>query len=447
MNMRPLSPILLLLAGTFFNTAQATGLEGELSVGLINFDIDHPNTVVGQYNGVSDNAQKLLAEFDFNIYSENKYLHLDGDNLGLDTHQLGLNWGECGLFELSFQHRQITRFSGVNALTPFDGVGSDQLTLPNGFTPGVTPGDMSLAEYLKPIDLATQRNRNRLELVLTPGENWSARIAFFREKRSGSEALGGVVGIPRRSDNYPLIILPAPVDQSTENIEGTLGYQDPTTQWELNYQWSHFSNKDTTLTWDNPYNGRSDYPQQAAISLNPDNSYYNLGLSGALNFAPRTRLVVAANMGKMRQDSTMLAYTINPDTLITDPLTRSSTQAEVETRRLHLKLSSKPLRRLSLNLGYNYDRSRNNTPVDLFQRVVNDTGEVGGTAQSSIDSSRANYNRSYQKRRSRLKLDSRYYFGRGTSLKIALFQEEIERSQRAVKETREQGSTPDLTAA
>ncbi len=333
----------------------------------------------------------------------------------------------------------MVAFSGVNGLTPHEGVGSDRLTLPEGFILGATPGDMTLAEYLKPIDLATQRNRNRLELVLAPSENWYARIAFFREKRSGSESLGAVVGIARRADNYPAIVLPAPVDQRTENIEGTLGYQDPVKQWELNYQWSRFNNRDTTLTWDNPYNERSDYPQQAAISLDPDNRYYNLGFSGALNFAPRIRLVIAANMGKMRQDSGMQAYTINPDALITDPLLRSATQAEVETRRLHLKLSGKPLRRLSLNLGYNYDRSRNNTPVDLFQRVVNDTGEVGGTAQSAIDSSRANYNRPYQQRRSRLKLDSSYYFGRGTSLKIALFQEGVERSQRAAKMTQERG--------
>ncbi len=70
MRKRALFQTFLLLGGALFNGVQAAELEGELSVGFINFDIDQPNTVVGQYNGVSDNAQKLLAEFDFNIYKK-----------------------------------------------------------------------------------------------------------------------------------------------------------------------------------------------------------------------------------------------------------------------------------------------------------------------------------------------------------------------------------------
>ncbi len=442
----PVQLLLLLFSTMLLNTAYGTDIDGELSLGIVNFDIDHPNSVAGKYSGVRESERRVLAEFDLNIHSGESYLQLDGDRLGLDSRQLGVAWGQHGLFALSFQHQRIKTFSAVDALTPYDGVGSERLTLPDSFVQGATPADMNLAEHLKPLDLTTRRRGNRLELVSTPNDNWYAKAAFFREERSGTESLGGLVGIARRADSYPAIVLPAPVNQTTSNIEAALGHHNQKVQWEMNYQWSQFNNRESTLSWDNPYNGRTDYPEQALISLDPDNSYYNLGFSGALNFTSRARLVLSSNIGKMKQESTLLNYTINPDVLITAPLTRKTAQAEVETRRLHLKFSSKPLRRLSLNLGYNYDKSRNNTRIDLFQRVVNDTGEIGGTEQSAIDSNRAVYNRPYQQTRARLKLDGGYYFGRGTSLKLALSQESVDRSYRAVETTRERSVSAKLNS-
>jgi len=425
----------LLLAMSTVGVAQASDVDGELSVGFINFDIDNPNTVVGGYNGIRDDDRKLLTEFNLTTHPGNYYLSLDGSNLGLDTRQLGAEWGQHGLFNLSFEHSQIHAFSGVNAYTPYEGVGSDQLTLPDGFTTATTPTGMNLSEHLKPIDLATERRSNRLELKLSPSDKWSAKLAFFREAREGTQSLGGAVGVTG-PNGYPAIVFPAPVDQVTNNIEAALGFHNQTLQWELNYQWSHFNNRYTALSWENPYDATvGDYEKQNLTSLDPDNSYHNLGLNGALNITPRTRLIVTANLGKMSQDSAMLDYTINPVT-IDVPLTRSSAQAERKTRRLHLKLTSKPMRKLTFNLGYKYDKTLNNTPVTLFQRVVNDT-----TDQYAIDSARANYNRPYEQTQARLKLDGGYYFGRGTSLKFALFQENIDRTHRAVETTRERSAS------
>ena len=443
------STLSLLIVLASANTTQASDLDidGELSIGVINFDIDQPNTVVGRYNGIHDDDRKLLAEFDLTAHPGDYYLSLDGSNLGLDTRQLGAEWGRHGLFDLSFEHSQIHAFSGVNAYTPYEGVGSNQLTLPDGFVGGETPGDMNLSDHLKPINLATERRSNRLEFKLKPSDSWNAALAFFRDTRNGTQSLGGAVGVPGPSDQYgyPAIVLPAPVDQVTDNIEAAFGFHNQTIQWEINYQWSRFNNRFTGLNWENPYDATVanplTYSEQNLSSLEPDNSYHNLGLSSALNITPRTRLTLVANVGRMRQNSTMLDYTINPSSVITDPLTQTSAQAARDTRRLHLKLTSKPLRRLTFNLGYKYDKTLNDTPITLYQRVVNDSGD-----QYAADSSRANYNLPYEQTRSRLKLDSGYYFGRGTSLKLALSQENIDRTHRAIETTRERSASAKLNS-
>ncbi len=434
--------LLITTASICLSSLHATEMEGDVSIGLMNFSIDQANSNFGKYTGISDDANRLLAEFKLKFNPSEKYLSMTGNNLGLDNRSIEINGGHYGRYGISFKHSELTTLTGVNAQTPYENTGSSDITLPSGFIDGVTTEEMTtLDQQLKRLDVSINRKNSRLILSVTPDELWNLSLSINRERQDGIKPLGAPVGNLGRW-GYPTTILPAPVNQTTDNIMATVGYNDSSYQWQVKYHWSRFNNYFDSIRWDNPFSSDNNtddpsiYPDRGLTSLAPDNSYQNITINSAFNMPMATRLVMTGNFSRMKQDGKMLGYTINQGSNITTPLSRDSSAAKVDTSRIHLKLSSRPISRLSLTTSYDYDRRNNKTPSTLFLRVTNDHGD-----QAQIDDIRASYNHPFDMSRKRIKVAGRYYLGRGTSLKLAHQQENVERSKRAVAKTVEKSQT------
>ena len=422
-----------ILANTLISTAVSADFEGRITLGVSDIRMDNANSKFGEYMGVGDDETQLLADFDLSFKPSEHYFKSSGRDLGTDYRALELDWGRYGAYGLRFEYNEIPHLLSVSSRTPFNGVGSDQLTLPSDFVTGSTTGDMTnLEAALKDLELHQDRTNNGLEFFLTPDERWRLEFSVDREEKNGVRALGGSIAPAGRFNAST--ILPEPVDQSTDSFNTALFYAGEAVQWQFVYHLSEFNNYNAALNWENPFDepagATAPYPDRASISLPPDNLYQNLSVSGGINLPRSSRLTLAANYGRMEQDVSLLPYTINPDVTVTEPLPRDSAQARIDISNLDLHLTTRPLSRLSLGARYHYYESDNKTPNDLFLPVVNDT-------RDQLTEADGTYSVPYDTTRSRFNLNGSYYLGKRTTLHLGYQNEAVERTNREVEETKE----------
>ena len=419
-------------------------VDAELSLGVIGYDVDNPSAQFGRYSGISDENAILTGSGRLNYTSDDYYLYLGGINLGQSPSLLEFEGGSHGTYKLSLDRRHIDTLMGVDAKTPYAGTGSDMLSLPDSFVTAADTADMTtLADSLKIFSMETERYIDRAGLTYTPTERWQITLDAYRNTREGEIPLGGSIGIPGRW-GYPAVILPSPVDETIDILRVTAGYNALQYQWEVNYQLSEFNNRYDAFDWDTPFEKGTQppgnpytYPDASRTSLAPDNRYQSLSFSGAYNITETTRAVLSANYGVSEQDAALLDYTNNPDANVSTPLPRDSAEAKVETLRTYLKVTSRPIKKLRMNLSYTHEERKNKTPVALWQRVVNDTLNSDEGDQASPDSDDATYNHLYDKTLDRVKLAAGYYFDKGTRFNLGYRFENLERSDRPIKESKE----------
>ena len=435
--------LMLGLALTLMTAPLATLAKGDgtgrIEFGLGNLSLDNPSAAYGQYSGLENDTPVLLLNLDMEVINDNgDYAELGIEDFGLDSRAMGIETGSYGRYRLGFRHSELVHLYASDAQTPFNGAGTDSLTLPGGFTTADTVGGMSdLAASLQPVDLAVTRRANEAVFQYFVDKSWSVALNLSREERDGLQEMGGTVGHFGR--DTASTILPKPVDTVTSEISASVNYLQGPLNARLEYGLSRFTNEHTSLTWDNPFEEPcapvgagpcAAYPATARISLEPNNQMHRYSLSGGYDFSATTRLSALFEQSTLEQDDELLPYDVAG--VAGAALPRSSAQAKVDVTHMLLRLTARPLQRLSLAASVRQHETDNQTPSDLFLKVDNDTG-----SQQASGSSEALNNLAYDSDRTTLDLDGSYYLGRGTTLGLGLQRQEVERSHRAVAETTE----------
>ena len=110
----------------------------------------------------------------------------------------------------------------------------------------------------------------------------------------------------------------------------------------------------------------------------PDSRFQQLTLAGGYSLPElRTVMSLSASMGRITQDEELLPYTTNAN-LPTDPLPRSSLDAEVDTTNIAAAITSRVFRNGRIEFRYRYDERDNKTARDTWNRVIVDTFPSGG---------------------------------------------------------------------
>ena len=178
-----------------------------------------------------------------------------------------------------------------------------------------------------------------------------------------------------------------------------------------------------------------------AGSRDPDH-FCHPGVTGGRLLHARGVYVGLARVyyGVMTQDEAFLPYTINSQSMVTTPLPRNSPQARIDTTLFKLDLVTQPLSALSLHAGYRYYDTDNQTPRNLYQMVVNDSGD-----QVPVDSPAARYNQPFDYRQTQFKLDGAYHFRQRNTLKLGYDRDQKDYQYRAVNSTTEDTYSARLT--
>ena len=405
------------------------GLEGSITIGGALTDLDSKSFKYGEYTGVNDDSIYFAGDVDLS-YSRNAfYLDFRGEDIGLENRSLYLEEGVYGKYKLYIGYDELTHLISNNSKTIFDGAGGTNLTLPSGFVRGAATSNMTnLSSSRRDIELETMRKTGTAGFGYSLGSNADFKISFKQETKEGTKSIGGTAGTG--GGNARSIVLPEPVDYTTDELRASVAYNSEKTQLQFDYYLSQFNNDKKSITWNNPFTG-TNFPTTALISLPPDNQHQRFSLLGGVNLPFATRVSAIAEYGMMKQNDVLFPYSYNSSSTITTPLPRTTADAEIDTAHFELNISSRPLSRLGLTAKYRYYETDNETPRDLFLYVNNDTGG----AQITASNGEALYNLPYDSTQNLLKLDASYYLFNGTTLKVGYDYDIITRDYREVNRT------------
>jgi MtrB/PioB family decaheme-associated outer membrane protein len=334
------------------------GWSGDIDVGAVGASNWSPK--FGDYRGFDDDGVYLdLGGYGGYLNENGYYMDVAARNLGLDSRAVDARGGKQGAFEWRLDYSEIPRYMGYDTVTPYSGVGSDRLTLPDGWKMSTSdPSDF----VPLPIDL--ERKTLGLGLSFGLGSAWDFDVDYERQDKEGLKAFSGGTFISNAST------FPAPVDYQTDRMTAGIGFNSRFGQLRLEFTASDFDNGYSSLTWDSPLPiGWGDEIAQSALA--PDNKYHMFSLSGAFRLTNHLRITAKVSSGVAEQNDPFLAYSINP-AFADRALPRESLDGELETSMFNVfgRIYWSVNDWFNISATYKTSERDNNTPVDYYLPVL-----------------------------------------------------------------------------
>jgi len=329
----------------------------------------------GEYNGLAKNGTHAIGHFTFQgggRYDNDGAVRwrIEGTDLGLPTHRLTSEYGEQGSWHIRYLNDQLPHFASDGYQTPLLGAGSSNLTLPATLSARTATGPNTLPALngeMRPFSLDTQRTRHALDFSVHLAGHWLFKAGYRHELKEGAKATGAVSG----GSTGTVMLLPEPLNMTTDQWEGSLGWEDKTGHFRLSYLGSLFHNDIKALNFQNPFStGHLDN----RLGTAPDNQAHLLRLEGSWRLSATNRLVGGLSFGRQTQNQAFLPYSTDPAALA---LPRTSLNGLVVTRSAHLRLTARPLKNLNLTTGYRFDERDNRTDLASFTRTNYEAGSAG----------------------------------------------------------------------
>jgi MtrB/PioB family decaheme-associated outer membrane protein len=372
-------------------------VDNEIEVGI--YYLSDDSFRFGKYSGLREEGAYALFDFrwekrpEWNSGDAIRW-RFQGWRVGLNSRRVEFDWSQQGKQRFKFDYRQIPNNEFANGMTPYMGLGGDELRMPEGWEiePGSfnTTGFINLDEFLRPYEIKTDRKSMTLNYDLKISENWDMAIDFRHENKDGVRNTWGIFGYNMTGARS--VEIPAPVNWKTDNFSLMFNYADGRLQFGAGLYASFFNNDTPSLTWQNAYGKVGNWAQGVAfpdgfgqMALEPENSYLQFKAYGGFIFNAKTRLTADLSWGTMKQDDAFYPYTINPDLRVRADLPRTDADAKINTTLFSARLTSRLARRLNLVANYRYDDRDNKTPQAAYRYVGGDSENQKGTSETRIN--------------------------------------------------------------
>ena len=400
---------------------KASDIEQEYEVGV--YILDEDAWRFGKYTGLIDEGTELLLDFRLESRpewdsGETRNWSLLGWRLGLDSRRLAFEYENQGSWEFGADYRELPNYRFEGGVSPFDGIGSNVLTLPaNWVAPmgGGTGSFETLEENLAPVSSYWKRKRFDLYYDRQFNSAWALNVTWRHETKDGDDTFGGVIGY--NGMNPRAVVLPSPIEWETDIMEATLHFGTARYQLGAAVYASWFGNDYSSLSWQNPYGARSTwapaagYPRgQGLASLDPDNEAMQFRLYGGLNLSPTSRVSADIAFGTMEQDDPLFGYTVNDRLMVHTPLPANSANAKIDTTHANLRFTTRLFRRLGLVANYTLDKRDNQTPRHTWIYI-------GGDAEDQKPPSEGRINLPFSYEKQQWDLTATWRAGHGVRLK------------------------------
>jgi len=311
--------------------------------------------------------------------------------------------------------------------SPYGGMGTSRLTAPAGWagTIDITPGGAinppigttvvttammtQLAANMKPFEVKTQRKDLALGLTKLLPAGWDVDVSYKHSKKDGTKLLGAPLQIGAGGSRGTLLV-PDPIDYTTEDFGLTARYVGEKLQMQVGYSASLFKNSAQPLVFDNLfYNAVSTVGGNmltGRLGQMPDNQFHQVSAAAGYTLSTDTRLSGSVAFGRMTQNESFLPYS----TANAMPAT-NSLNGKVDTTHYDIKLNSRLTRTIKLTAGYRYDDRDNRTPVNTYTYNTADVTTAPGASNTR-------FNTPLSKTKEVLFGDLDFHLSKATTLKL-----------------------------
>ena len=374
--------------------------------------------VFGDHTGLDAKGSQLFADYLARYRGAGgSYTVVEGYTRDSDAYAFFANGGKQGAWRIRSYLQSIPRRLLDETRSPFSGVGSAELMLPANWVAAPTTGQMTaLPGTAAPVDLGYDRNRLGLGLDYSLPRDAELSVHFRRQQRQGVARSSGAI-------LFSALEFASPIDYETNDVEVAVAYSKENWQASASYFGSKFSNDNPGVTWSNPYSAirGADEGRQA---LAPDNEAHRIMLAGSALLPARTTVNGHLAIGRLKQNSSLLPFTVNP-TLSQALLPTPTANAEVDTLTFNLRAVSSPWTRLSLTGEVGLSDFDNTTPANFYDYIVTDVQPSAAPATSTA----------YDYQRRTLKFSGEYRFASATRLTFGVDTERFDRNMQDRRET------------
>jgi MtrB/PioB family decaheme-associated outer membrane protein len=426
----------------------------------------------GEYNGLFNKGFYGILNLDVRgggTYDSNDPTRwrITGNNLGLDTRDASVEYGQQGRFRINFGYDELRRNRSDTFQTPYLGAGSDMLTLPSNWLKPIVPQvsgtainfrSLSPTTGLAPanvggvvtppaaaqqatvnniiandvpdfhnLDLDTKRTTYKGGFSYNIDPHWEFKVSAQHEKKDGLKPMGAVTS---QVSEYSTIF-PDPIDQTTDQYNVSLTYTAANAFMQIAYYGSIFRNDISSITWQDA----NDPTKAATISSAPSNDFHQFILTGGYNFSPTTKLVLNGSYARNTQNDAFVTNGQNNQFPLGLPA--SSLNGLVVSTAFNAKLTAKPVKNLNVVAGYKYDERDNRTSVNTyFFQDANEARAVAasafnaalGLAPNTLGSNINIYaNRPYSKKVNQFDVDANYAVAKGQVIQAGYDYQQIDR--------------------
>jgi MtrB/PioB family decaheme-associated outer membrane protein len=335
----------------------------------------------GQYNGLRVNDVNALLDY---LYirrtDDGLWTTSQGTNLGLDVLDFNFGQEKQGDWKYRLDYDQMVWRDPRTINTPLQGVGSSSPSIVNSLAaPGSGPN----------YDLTIRRKGLTLGASKWLAPNVSFEASYKYEEKEGSQ-LSGIGGYC--SDTISpvcagaagtvsaLYLVPLPIKSNTQQFEAKLTLVGESAGATIGYYGSFYDNSNSVLTPQFPYGagtltntGQMLGPLAALLgqplALPPDNRANQVYLSGYATLPLNTRVSAKVTYTNAVQNQSY------PSPLLVGAYPGlSSLNGEVDSTRVYVGLTSRPLPKLTIDGNVHWDDRVNHT--DLGNYVVGPGGAL-----------------------------------------------------------------------
>lgn len=331
----------------------------------------HDSYRFGQFSGLTDKGGFPLAGFNWlsrDEANDAQYWQVHGSTLGLDTRKISAEGGVQGSWTVGLNYDRIKRSQWDTASFIYDGLGSNNLTLPSTFVAASAQDASVINPRLRPFNIEQERDIYRAGLTGFLGRDWDIKVSYREDHRDGTR----LTGLPFNFGGGRAVIVPYEIDDRTRQLETILSYTTKALQLQVGYTYSKFDNELNSFSVRNPYTNTAGQ-MDTRMSLAPSNDFHQIYANAGYNYSKNTRLTAKVSYSVARQDENFLPYSANLATGAAGNVApRNSLDGKVVKTLLDVALTTKPMDKMNLKVAYQYNDSDNRTPVADYTYLSRD---------------------------------------------------------------------------
>lgn len=392
------------------NTLGNWQYHGVLQFGYLGANNDVRNLGWGRFVDWSKGGILGLFNLTFERPDDGSYVNVRATHLSGDDQYYQAMFGRTGSFKVRAFLRDTPNIVSVNAKPLWNGVGTDNLTLPDSLTPGgSTPAQVTAALDTTPERvLSVKRSKMGIDLSMFLTHEWTAYANVTSEHRKGARPYGGAFFFNYPfPDNGGILETTKPIDDTTINFGAGVRYGGEVWRMDLAYNGSLYRNDHSRYTFQSPFGlypvvpGAVSAPLfQGQLSSEPDNDYHNLKATLTRKLPMNGEFSLTASAGRMSQNDAIGipidcqgVFGIGSDGSLqlgpqnpllfdcakwntTNALSRRSADLRIDTTLVDARLVLQPVSNVTVRSSLRFDRANYHGNYTAYNPLTNDYGYI-----------------------------------------------------------------------